>query len=162
MQAAWLFNHVGQPWRTQYYTTEMLNKYFGLGPVDGYPGDEDQGQMDGWFVMASMGLFQMDGGCMERPIYEISTPLFKKVIIHLDERYYKGKTFTIEARNRSDENVYIQSASLNGKPLDRSWFYYDQLVNGGTLVLELGPKPNTSWAAGLDHAPPSMSGTDPK
>jgi predicted alpha-1,2-mannosidase len=157
MQAAWLFNHVGQPWQTQYYTTEMLNKYFGLGPVDGYPGDEDQGQMGGWFVMSSMGLFQMEGGCRVKPVYEISTPLFDKVVIHLDQNYYPGETFVIETKNRSDKNVYIQSATLDGDPLDKTWFYHEQLADGGKLVLELGPEPNKSWAAGLENAPPSMS-----
>ena len=90
MQAPWLFNHAGRPWRTQYYTRQILDKYFGLGPLNGYPGDEDQGQMGGWFVMTSMGLFQMDGGCRVRPVYEISTPLFDRVVIHLDKDYYKG------------------------------------------------------------------------
>jgi len=157
MQAAWLFNHVGRPWRTQYYTQQILNKYFGLGPLNGYPGDEDQGQMGGWFVMTSIGLFQMDGGCLVKPVYEISTPLFDKVVIHLDKKYYKGDTFTIEARHRSNKNIYIQSAILNGKPLKKAWFYHEQLANGGKLVLELGPEPNKSWAAGLENAPPSMS-----
>ena len=115
--------------------------------MDGYHGDEDQGQMGSWFVMSAMGLFQMDGGSSMDPVYELSGPLFEKITIHLDPEYYKGKTFVIEAKNTSDKNRYIQSATLNGKPLNQFWFRHSELVNGGKLVLEMGPEPNKSWAA---------------
>ena len=75
----------------------------------------------------------------------------KKITIQLDEDYYDGKEFIIEARNTSKENKYIQSATLNGKPLDSYWFYHSELVKGGRLVLDMGPEPNTKWAA---HAEP--------
>jgi len=154
MQAAYLFNYSGKPWLTQKWARAIMERYYGTGPIDGYPGDEDQGQMGAWYVMSAMGLFQMDGGCAVKPIYELGSPIFDRVTIHLDPKYYPGKTFVIEARNNSPENVYIQSAELNGKPLVKPWFYHSELVGGGTLVLEMGPAPNTQWGTGPDAAPP--------
>ena len=156
MQSAWLFNYSGRPWLTQKWSREILDLYYGNGPIDGWPGDEDQGQMGAWFVMAAMGLFQMDGGCATRPVYEIGSPLFKRVVIHLNDDYYPGGRFVIEARGNSPENRYIQSANLDGRPLDRPWFYQSELVDGGTLILEMGPKPNTRWGGSLEAAPPSV------
>ncbi len=128
MQAAYLFNYSGKPWLTQKWVREIMDNYYGLGPVDGYPGDEDQGQMGAWYVMSAMGLFQMDGGASVDPIYEIGSPIFKKAIIRLDNDYYKGEQFIIEAKNSTKENKYIQSATLNGKPLNTSWFYHSAWV----------------------------------
>ena len=147
MQAAWLFNYAGKPWLTQKWVQEILNHYYGTGPIDGYPGDEDQGQMGAWYVMSAMGLFEMDGGCSVEPIYEISSPIFDKVIIHLDNKYYPGKTFVIEAENNSAENNYIQSAQLDGKALNTFWFKHSDLIKGGKLVLQMGAEPNKNWAA---------------
>jgi predicted alpha-1,2-mannosidase len=157
MQAAFLFNHAGEPWKTQKWSRAILSDYYGTGPVDGYPGDEDQGQMGAWFVMTALGLFQMDGGASTRPIYEISSPLFETATIHLDKNYYSGDTFTIRAKNNSPENIYIQSATLNGEALNKPWFYHDELVKGGTLILEMGPEPNKAWGTGPGTAPPSMT-----
>jgi predicted alpha-1,2-mannosidase len=157
MQAAYLFNYSGKPWLTQYWANEILDKYYGSGPLDGWKGDEDQGQMGAWYVMSSMGLFQMDGGASERPIYELGSPQFEKITIHLDQDFYPGKKFIISAKNVSDENIYIQSAKLNGKPLNKLWFYHDELVAGGSLELEMGSEPNREWAAGPEASPPSLS-----
>jgi putative alpha-1,2-mannosidase len=76
--------------------------------------------MSSWFVMSSLGLFQTDGGCRVNPIYEIGSPLYPKIVLHLSKEHYGGKTFTIEARHASRANTYIQSAMLNGQPL-RPW-----------------------------------------
>jgi predicted alpha-1,2-mannosidase len=157
MQAAYLFNYAGKPWLTQYWANEIMDKYYGSGPLDGWKGDEDQGQMGAWYVMSSMGLFQMDGGASERPIYELGSPQFEKITIHLDQEFYPGETFIITAKNVSDENIYIQSAKLNGEPLNKLWFYHDELVAGGSLELKMGPKPNRKWAAGAEASPPSLS-----
>jgi predicted alpha-1,2-mannosidase len=154
MQSAWLFNHSGAPWLTQEWVRRILDRFYGTGPLDGYQGDEDQGQMGAWYVMSAMGLFQMDGGASVDPIYEMGSPLFDKVVIHLDGDYYSGRRFTIEASNNSPENPYIQSATLDGRPLNKPWFYQHELVDGGELVLQLGPKPNRRWASGPDAAPP--------
>jgi predicted alpha-1,2-mannosidase len=147
MQAAWLFNYSGKPWLTQKWVREILDNYYGTGPVNGYPGDEDQGQMGAWFVMSAMGLFQMDGGASSKPVYEISSPLFEKVTIQLDDKYYSGTEFTITAKNFSKSNRYIQSAELNGRPLNKFWFEHSEVVNGGELILEMGFAPNKKWAA---------------
>jgi predicted alpha-1,2-mannosidase len=159
MQAAWLFNYSGKPWLTQKWVREILEHYYGTGPVDGYPGDEDQGQMGAWYVMSALGLFEMDGGASVNPVYEIASPVFKKATIQLDENYYEGKEFIIEAKNTSPINKYIQSATLNGKPLDSYWFYHSELVKGGKLVLEMGPEPNYRWAASAE--PPHSYELDP-
>ncbi len=160
MQSAYLFNHAGVPWLTQKWAREIMERYYGAGPIDGWPGDEDQGQMGAWFAMSAMGLFQMDGGCMVDPIYELGSPLFDRVVIHLDPRYYPGETFVIEAKNNSPENVYVQAAVLDGVALTKPWFRQSRLVDGGTLVLRMGPEPNPEWGAGLENAPPSMSTPD--
>jgi predicted alpha-1,2-mannosidase len=157
MQAAYLFNYSGKPWLTQKWANDIMDKYYGTDPIGGWKGDEDQGQMGAWYVMSSMGLFEMDGGASVKPIYEIGSPQFKKVTINLDPKYYLGGTFEIEAKNVSEKNIYIQSAKLNGKTLNKPWFYHEELVNGGSLVLKMGDKPNKKWGSTVEAAPPSMS-----
>ncbi len=155
--ADYLFNFSGQPWKTQHWARELMYKYYGDGPVDGWPGDEDQGQMGAWFVMSAIGLFEMDGGGAVKPVYEIGSPLFDKITITLDGTYYPGNTFVIEAKNNSATNRYIQSATSAGKPLTTRWFYHKDLVDGGSFVLEMGPQPSRSGGCGPGDAPPSMS-----
>jgi predicted alpha-1,2-mannosidase len=157
MQAAWLFNYSGKPWLTQKWTRKIMEQYYGTTPYDGWLGDEDQGQMGAWFVMSSMGLFEMRGGAAVKPVYEIGSPLFDKITIHLDSDYYSGDTFVIDTRNNSKENVYIQSATLNGEPLEKPWFYHSELAKGGRLVLQMGPEPNKEWGSDPEDAPPSVS-----
>ncbi|GAA4309061.1 hypothetical protein GCM10023149_03220 [Mucilaginibacter gynuensis] len=157
MQAAYLFNYSGKPWLTQKWAREIMNKYYGDSPYYGWLGDEDEGQMGAWYVMSAMGLFETNGGASIKPFYEIGSPLFAKTVIMLDPAYYSGKTFTIEAPNVSDTNRYIQSATLDGKPLNKPWFYHSELVDGGKLVLTMGPQPNPSWGSKPEDAPPSMS-----
>ena len=156
MQSCWLFNYSGKPHLTQKWSREILARYYGTGPIDGWPGDEDQGQMGAWYVMSAMGLFQMDGGCAVKPIYEIGSPVFDRVVIRLDPKYYPGGRFVIEAKDNSKRNVYVQSATLDGKGLERPWFYHRQLVDGGKLVLRMGPEPNKGWGSAPDAAPPSV------
>lgn len=146
MQVGWLFNYADAPWLSQKWVREIIDRYYGYGPQDAYLGDEDQGQMSAWFIMAAIGLFQTDGGCRSEPIYELGSPLYSKTTIRLDQRHYPGKSFTIEARNTSRENKFIQSARLNGKVLNQWWISQKDLVRGGTLELELGPEPNKQWA----------------
>lgn len=151
MQAAWLFNYSGKPWLTQYWVREILDNYYGTTPFNGYPGDEDEGQMGAWYVMSAMGLFEMDGGASVEPAYELSGPVFKKITIRLDPNYYPGGEFIIEAKKSSSENRYIQSATFNGKELKTFWIKHSELVNGGKLILEMGPEPNKAWATESDH-----------
>jgi len=156
MQAAYLFNYSGKPWLTQKWVREIMYGFYG-DDIYAWPGDEDQGQMGAWYVMSAMGLFEMDGGASVNPFYEIGSPIFRKVTIHLDEDYYPGGKFIIEAKNVSRENKYIQSAKLDGKKLNKPWFYHSELIDGGSLVLDMGPKPNTKWGSSPEDAPPSLS-----
>lgn len=147
---AHLFSHAGAPWLTQYWVRRVKRETFGgITPFDGYNGDEDQGQMGALGVLMAIGLFDVQGGAAVNPYYEITTPLFDEVTIALDPRYYPGKTFTIRTANNAPENVYIQSAKLNGKPLSDFRIPHATLVQGGLLELELGPKPNKTW--GVAH-----------
>ena len=160
MQAAYLFNYSGKPWLTQKWVREIQDRYYGSDPYNAWLGDEDEGQMGAWFVMSAMGLFETDGGASVKPFYEIGSPIFNKVTIHLDPAYYPGKTFVIEAKNVTDANRYVQSAALNGEKLTRPWFYHSELVKGGKLVLNMGEKPDMNWGSSPEDAPPSMSDTD--
>lgn len=145
MHFAFLFNWAEKPWLTQKWSRSIIERYYGAGVANAYLGDEDQGQMSAWFVMAALGLFQTDGGCNADPQYEIASPLFSKVVIDLGNRYGRGKTFVIEARNASRTNKYVQSAVLNGKPLRSFRFSASELLGGGSLVLEMGSQPNKEW-----------------
>jgi predicted alpha-1,2-mannosidase len=144
---AHLFTHAGAPWRTQYWVRRVKEEaYGGTTPFDGYNGDEDQGQMGGIGVLMAMGLFDVTGGAGTEPRYEITSPLFDRVTVTLDPRYYPGRRFTITTRDNAPGNVYIQSASLNGQPLnDRFWITHRELTSGGTLEITLGPQPNRRW-----------------
>lgn len=142
MQSCYLFNHAGYPWLTQKWARAIQEKYYGMGPRSAYPGDEDQGQMSAWYVMSTIGLFQMDGGCAITPFYELGSPRFEKITIHLSDQYYGGNTFVIEAKNASRENKYIHSATLNGKKLNSWKFGQKELISGGKLTLEMEGTPN--------------------
>lgn len=148
MHFAFLFNWAGQPWQTQQWSRSILDRYYGFGTADAYLGDEDQGQMSSWFVMAAMGLFQTDGGCNVTPEYEITSPLYKKVVINLGNRYGRGTQFVISAPAASKENKYIQRARLNGRVLNSFRFPAGELLKGGRLELEMGPAPNKDWGIG--------------
>jgi predicted alpha-1,2-mannosidase len=145
MHFAFLFNWVGQPWLTQRWSRSIIDNYYGYGIANAYLGDEDQGQMSAWFVMAAMGLFQIDGGCSVQPVYEIASPLFEKITIDLGNKYGRGKQFSIEAKNVSRKNKYIQSAVLNDKELKSFRFPASELLKGGSLILQMGDKPNKNW-----------------
>lgn len=149
MQAPYLFNYSGKPWLTQKYSRAILDTYYGSTPYHGWEGDEDEGQMGSWFVMTAMGLFEMEGGCEVEPMVNITSPLFNKITVNLDNKYYKGKQFTIEARNNSKENIYIQSATFNDKPLNSVRIKFKDMVEGGKLILEMGPEPNKEWGKNL-------------
>ncbi|MCL3779331.1 hypothetical protein EMN47_02915 [Prolixibacteraceae bacterium JC049] len=145
MHFSFLFNWVGKPWLTQKWSRSILDRYYGYGIANAYLGDEDQGQMSAWFMMASLGLFQTDGGCRVDPIYEIGSPIFERVEIDLGQQFGRGKTFVIEAKNTSRQNKYVQSAQLNGKKLKDFKFPASELLKGGKLVLQMGAHPNKEW-----------------
>ncbi len=143
---AHLFNHAGAPWKTQYWVRRVHAVNFAeANPFTGYNGDEDQGQMGALSALMQMGLFAFDGGCAQKPMYDITTPVFDTVTIHLRPGYTKGGTFVIRTRNNTPENVYIQSASLNGRPWNSFRFSHEAFEKGGVLELVLGKEPNTAW-----------------
>lgn len=128
---AHLFSYAGAPWLTQKWVRKVKAAYCDVTPYGGYRDDEDQGQMGALGVLMAIGLFEVDGGCAEKPFYEITSPLFDKVTIHLDNRYYSGKTFQIITKGNSTDNMYIQNASLNGKKWNKCWFYHEDFIKGG-------------------------------
>jgi len=138
---AHVFNYLGKPWLSQYWVRKVNEQAYGdITPDAGYGGhDEDQGQMGGVSALMSIGLFSLKGNTSIDPVYEITSPVFDRVVINLNEDYYTGKQFEIIANNNSRENMYIQSAILDGKKLKGPWFLHEQLADGGKLVLEMGP-----------------------
>lgn len=158
METPFLFNYAGKPWLTQYWTRQLIDSvYSGISPQKGYSGDEDQGLMGSLAVLLKMGIFSTNGGTSEKPFYEISSPIFSKITIHLNQKYYPGKEFVIRTRNNGPKNFYIQSARLNGKDWQQPWLWHSLLVKGGELDLEMGSQPNTAWGSDENKAPPSMS-----
>ncbi|WP_394775663.1 GH92 family glycosyl hydrolase [Flavobacterium sp.] len=134
---AYMFNHAGQPWRTQYWVHHILDTQYNTTP-NGLSGNEDCGQMSAWYVFSSMGLYPMNPASGE---YEIGSPIFEKATINLEG----GKTFVIEAENVSDKNFYIQSATLNGVAFDKTAITHQQIVQGGILHFVMGAQPNKNW-----------------
>ncbi len=128
-----LYNYVGEPWRTQEIVDEVLYTLYSDGP-DGLSGNEDCGQMSAWYILNAMGVYQV---CPGEPVWSIGRPLFDRVTINLPG----GKTFTVTARHNSRENKYVQSMTLNGRPLDAPFLAHDDLVSGGVLDLVMGPAP---------------------
>jgi len=148
IQTAFVFNHIGYPWLTQYWSRRVVGQAFSaLDTSHGYNGDEDQGLMGALGVLMKIGLFEMNSGAEQRPVIEIGSPIFDKITIHLDSNYFSGKSFVIEVKNNSPENYYIQSAQLNEKPLLGQWIFHDELTKGGKLTLEMGKKPNKNWGS---------------
>ncbi|MBI5819351.1 MAG: glycoside hydrolase family 92 protein [Verrucomicrobia bacterium] len=147
---AHMFNLAGAPWLSQKWVREVKEKTFGdVTPMGGYNGDEDQGQMGALGALMAIGLFDVEGGASVKPTYQITSPLFDRVTIHLNRSYFPGGTFEIIARNNSPKNIYIQSAKLNGRALTKCWFDHTALAAGGTLEIVLGPEPNRNWGAAV-------------
>ncbi len=151
--AAYLFTYAGAPWLTQKWSRFIMEHAYGSG-VKGLCGNEDVGQMSAWYILSAIGFHPVspvDG------VYLIGSPLFEQVTVRLDPAYYRGGSFRVTARNNSAENVYIQSAQLNGRPLARAWLRHEEIVAGGTLELVMGPQPNKKWGADAAQRPPSLS-----
>ncbi|MGQ1784627.1 GH92 family glycosyl hydrolase [Saccharicrinis sp. GN24d3] len=138
IQTAQIFNQLNRPDLSQFWTRKVVKSVFsGLSPATGFNGDEDQGLMGSLSVLLKMGLFQMNGGTEENPEYQIGSPIFDKVTIQLNPDYYSGKTFVIEANNNSLNHPYLKSIKINNQPVDGFSITHKDLVQGGTLVLEL-------------------------
>lgn len=140
------FNHAGAPWLTQKWVRAVHDAAFSaVTPADGYNGDEDEGQMGAFSALSAIGLFALDGCASINPHYELSAPLFDRVTIHLNPKYAAGKTFVITTRGNAKDNVYIQSATLNGHAWGSYRFPCQTLFAGGRLELELGVAPAREW-----------------
>jgi predicted alpha-1,2-mannosidase len=144
---SYFYSYSGQPWKTQFYTRYICEKLYKAGP-GGLCGNEDMGSLSSWYVFSAMGFYPVTP-CSN--YYVFSSPTFDKVTIQLA----KGKTFKIMASHNSKANIFIQSATLNGKPITRTWLTSEELVNGGVLTFEMGPEPNRKFGTGADDLPPS-------
>jgi predicted alpha-1,2-mannosidase len=138
IQTAFVFNHLGRPDLTQYWARKVSRTvYGGLSPETGYNGDEDQGLMGSLAVLMKLGLFEMTGGTDREPVVELGSPWFDQATIQLNQDYYPGKTFVIEAQNNGPENCYIQEAKLNGQAVEGYAVPFAKVVAGGKLVLRM-------------------------
>ena len=132
----------------------MLLETFFTDTLQGIPGDEDGGGMSAFVVFSMMGFYPVTPGI---PVYDIASPVFQKVTIHL----HSGKDFVIVARNSSRQNKYVQKVVLNGKPLDKIWFRHTDIVNGGTLELTMGDTPNKELGSNPKLFPPDALNVNP-
>ncbi len=149
LHVPYLYNYAGQPWKTQKRIRQMLRTWF-RNDLMGIPGDEDGGGMTSFVVFSSLGFYPVTPGF---PAYNIGSPLFTRAKITLSN----GKVFEIEAQGASDENKYIQSATMNGKEWNKPWFSHDDLKEGGKLVLVMGNHPNKAWGVNAGNVPPSAN-----
>lgn len=140
----YMYNYAGRPDKAAPLLRKMLNEMY-LDQPDGLSGNEDVGQMSAWYILSSVGLYQVDpvGGR-----FVIGSPLFDKATVNVGA----GKTFTVVAKNNSDKNIYVQSARLNGKTLKNSYVDFNDIRHGGTLELVMGPKPS-KWATAAAYRP---------
>ena len=140
----YMYNYVGQPWKAARLIRQVLREQY-RNDFDGLSGNEDVGQMSAWYVLSSVGLYQEEpaGGK-----YIIGSPLFNEARLNVGD----GKTFTVKAVNNSDENIYIQSVTLNGKRYDKSYIDYRDIIAGGTLTLVMGSKPS-KWGTKAKQCP---------
>ncbi len=133
----YLYNYAGQPWKTQKRVSTLLDQWF-RNDLMGVPGDEDGGGMSSFVVFSGIGFYPVTPG---DPVYSIGSPQFDEVTIAMEN----GNKFTVIAKNRTDDNKYIQSATLNGDELNRYWITHEEVAEGGTLIFEMGEKPNYNW-----------------
>jgi len=147
--AAYLYDYIGQPWKTQEHVREIMEKLYNCTSA-GYCGDEDNGQTSAWYVFSAMGFYPVCPGTSE---YALGSPLFEKVTIHLPGK----KKFVIRAKGNSKDAPYIRSARLDGKPFGRNFLTHDELTGGGELVLEMSATPDTLRGTSSDSLPYSYS-----
>ena len=145
----YLYDWAGAPWKAQRHVRDVMRKLYAPTP-DGYPGDEDNGQTSAWYVFSALGFYPVTPTVGQ---YAIGSPLFRRVTLTMPG----GRKLLVEAENNGADNVYIQSATLNGKPWNKPWLPREELQKGGTLRFVMGPTPNKSWGAAKADAPFSMS-----
>jgi predicted alpha-1,2-mannosidase len=156
LEAPFEFNFSGRPWESQRVVRRVLRENYTAAP-DGIPGNDDCGEMSSWAVLSMMGIYSVDPASLA---YELTGPVFPKVMVHLHEPY-AGKAFTISAAGAGSNAPYIQSAQLNGKLRSQNWISFRDIAAGGELHFSLGAAPNHAWGAAPSDAPPSLSDTQP-
>jgi glycosyl hydrolase family 92/Fn3 domain-containing protein len=145
---AYLYNYAGEPWKTQSRVRQIMNEFYKPSP-DGLVGNEDCGQMSAWLVLSAAGFYPVTPGATT---YAIGTPLFPEVRFNLEN----GRQFVIKAEGVSGTNIYIQSATRNGKPYRKSYFTHGDLMAGGQLIFNMGPRPNRQWGGAPKDVPTSQ------
>ncbi len=146
---AYLYNYAGQAWKTQARTRKVATFLYN-NTNGGICGNDDCGQMSAWYVFTALGFYPVDPASN---VYVIGSPFVDRITIALDPQFYKGGKFTVIAKDNSPANVYIQSATLDGKPYTRSWITQEQIAGGSTLVLQMGPTPNKAWGSAQEDRP---------
>lgn len=150
---AYLFNYAGEPWKTQKRVSQIMAEKY-LAKPDGLCGNDDMGQMSAWYIFSAMGFYPVAPG---QNVFVIGSPIFEEATLDLG-KYFGGHQFTVKAKGVSPVNIYIQSATLNGKSYTKNWIAHDDIVKGGTLVFVMGPQPNKNWGSSSADIPPSLSG----
>lgn len=145
----YLYNYAGQPWKSQYWLREVMNRMYTPTP-DGYCGDEDNGQTSAWYVFSALGFYPVCPGSNE---YVLGAPLFKKAIVHLEN----GKDIHIEAPNNSSSNIYIKDMKVNGEEYTKNYLKHDALMNGAVISIEMDNTPNKARGVSDDDTPYSFS-----
>lgn len=145
----YMYNYTKQPWKAQKWAREVMTRLYD-GTEKGFCGDEDQGQTSSWFVISALGLYSV---CPGTDQYVLGYPMYPKMTVTFED----GRKLIIESENHSDENIYIQSLTLNGKEITRNYLTYDELTAGGTLKFVMGPEPNTSRGINPEDMPYSVS-----
>lgn len=145
----YLYNYAGQPWKTQYWIRQVLNRMYSPTP-DGYCGDEDNGQTSAWYVFSALGFYPVAPGTTQ---YVIGAPLFKKATLHFEN----GENLVINAPDNSDKNIYIESMSFNGKNYTKNYLDHNELYKGGVLDIQMGDKPNLNRGVNPEDFPYSFS-----
>lgn len=143
-----MYSYLGQPWKTQLYTNQVLTTLYDNTP-DGICGNEDTGQMSAWYVLSSLGFYPVRPG---DGTYVIAAPLFEKATVSLPN----GKQLVVKTTGLSAQNIYVQSVRMDGKPYDKVYFLHEDLLKGGEIVFEMGPCPNECWGTEEASWPPSM------
>ena len=147
LHISWLFNEAGRPSLTQKWVRAILNEFYGTDGIHGYGygQDEDQGQLGAWYVISSMGLFDVKGLTDSQPSFGLGAPLFDKITIQLNPKYYSGKEFVIEVKGNAPENGYVQQYVLNGNPLHEPRLPFASFAEGGVLEVDMGAQPKDSY-----------------
>jgi len=148
-QIPYLFNYIGEPWKTQKEVRNILKTEYVDSP-GGLSGNDDAGQMSAWYIFSAMGFYPV---CPGTPNYVLGSPLFKKVTLNLAN----GKKFTIVAPDVSSKNIYIQEVKWNGKKYNRNYITHNMILQGGILEFFMGDVPNKKWGCSVSSIPPSIS-----